>query len=549
VIMRKHSSRNGKASKKDSLTFDALLVIRLVASSLIFAGALFFGNLPHFVNVLLLVLSSVIAGYDIVLDAVSDFSDRDFFSASIVVTVITVLSCIIGFPSEATALVLLYQIGLILVSYAEGKSRLSALGLLRYNENSISDRVAKIVLRDGAGHTRFEDSIRDSAGFVLKIGMIIGVLYAVITPFFTNNTFVVSIHRALTIILISTPMSVVASMPTAYITAMCYSAEYGVVFGNAAVMESCAAAKTVLFDNDGIFTQKDPADADVRVMPEIIDKKTFLAFAAHTIYYSEQPWAKAILQTYVSDFRLQLIDNFADYPGYGAAADIGGNRVIIGTREFLDSQGIITKKTASDDGQCFHMTIAARYVGCFSIGFPTLEGCEDITIGLKENGVNRCVLLCTENDSDSRSIADELNFREVYGECSGERKFRIVKDISFSAKDPTVYVYASANDLHSAADVDMQISEEAGFADAMILPDCIPNIPFAFGVCKRAREVAAENAIFVFAVKAILIFLSIIGYCNLWFAIFIDMVAAVGTVLNTVSVTKPSLISRILNRE
>ncbi len=547
--MRKHPVRNGKASKKDTLTFDTLLVIRLVAASLIFAGALFFGNLPHFVGVLLLVLSSVIAGYDIALDAVSDLSDRNYFSISIVVTAITVLSCIIGFPSEAAALVLLYQIGLILVSYAEGKSRVSAIGLLRYNENRVSDMVAKIVFRDGAGHTRFEDSIRDSAGFVLKIGMIIGILYAIITPFFTNNTFVVSIHRALTIILISTPTTVVVSMPTTYITAMCYSAEYGVIFGNAAVMENCAAAKTVLFDNEGVFTQKDSADADVRIMPEILDKKTFLAFAAHTLYYSEQPEAKAVLQAYASDFRPQLIENFADYPGYGAEADIGGNRVIIGSRELFDSRGIDIKKGESHDEQHFHMTIAGRYVGCFSLGFPALEGGEDIAIGLKENGVGRCILLCTENDSDSRSIADDLNFREVYGECSGERKFRIIKDISSSTKAPTVYIYAAANDVHSAADVDIQVGEEVNFADAMILPDCIPNIPFAFGVCKRAREVAAENAIFVFAVKAVLIFLSIIGYCNLWFAIFIDMVAAVGAVLNTVSVTKPSLISRFLNRD
>ena len=545
--MRKHPGRNGKATKKDSLTFDTLLVIRLVAASLIFAGALFFGNLPHFVSVLLLVLSSAIAGYDIALDAVSDFSDKDYFSTSIVVTAITVLSCIIGFPSEAAALVLLYQIGLILVSYAEGKSRLSAIGLLRYNDNRVSDRVAKIAFRDGAGHTRFEDSIRDSAGFILKIGMIIGVLYAVITPFFTNNTFIVSIHRALTIILISTPMSVVVSMPAVYITALCYSAEYGVIFGNAAVMESCAAAKTVLFDNEGVFTQKDSSEADVRIMPEIIDKKTFLAFAAHTLYYSEQPEAKAILHSYGPDFRPQLIDNFADYPGYGAEADIGGNRVIIGTRELFDSRGIDIKKSASDDGQCFHMTIAGRYVGCFSLGFPTLEGGEDIAVGLKENGVNRCILLCAENDADSRSIADELNFREVYGECSGERKFRIIKDVSSSAKAPTVFIYAADNDVHSAADVDMQVSEEAGLADAMILPECIPNIPFAFGVCKRAREVAAENAVFVFVVKAVLVFLSIIGYCNLWFAIFVDMVAAVGAVLNAVMVTKPSLISRFLN--
>ena len=60
------------------------------------------------------------------------------------------------------------------------------------------------------------------------------------------------------------------------------------------------------------------------------------------------------------------------------------------------------------------------------------------------------------------------------------------------------------------------------------------------------REIAIENAVFAFVVKTILVFLSIIGYCNIWFAIFIDMVAAVATILNSIRVTSESLISAFM---
>ena len=59
------------------------------------------------------------------------------------------------------------------------------------------------------------------------------------------------------------------------------------------------------------------------------------------------------------------------------------------------------------------------------------------------------------------------------------------------------------------------------------------------------REICVENALFVFIIKAILIFLSIIGYCNLWLAIFIDFAAAVASVLNTIRVTCESLRSNL----
>jgi len=76
-------------------------------------------------------------------------------------------------------------------------------------------------------------------------------------------------------------------------------------------------------------------------------------------------------------------------------------------------------------------------------------------------------------------------------------------------------------------------------------PECINNISFAKQVALRVREISIENALFAFIVKALLIFLSIIGYCNLWFAIFIDFVAAIATILNTIRVTSESLINVI----
>ena len=71
----------------------------------------------------------------------------------------------------------------------------------------------------------------------------------------------------------------------------------------------------------------------------------------------------------------------------------------------------------------------------------------------------------------------------------------------------------------------------------------IANIPFSLQVCKRMREVSTVNAVFAFVVKTALIFLSIVGFCNIWFAIFIDMAAAIATLLATIRVTQNSFIS------
>ena len=140
----------------------------------------------------------------------------------------------------------------------------------------------------------------------------------------------------------------------------------------------------------------------------------------------------------------------------------------------------------------------------------------------------------------------ETDFSEVYGECDTEKKLRVVSELKTSAKGSVLFVYASGVETHSAADVDIRVNRRGKYADVLVSPEYLANLPFAVQICRRMREIAIENAVFAFVVKTILVFLSIIGYCNIWFAIFIDMVAAVATILNSIRVTSESLISMFM---
>ena len=66
---------------------------------------------------------------------------------------------------------------------------------------------------------------------------------------------------------------------------------------------------------------------------------------------------------------------------------------------------------------------------------------------------------------------------------------------------------------------------------------------------KRLAQLQAENAIFSFLVKALLIFLAINGKCTIWFALFLDSAAAIATVLNSIRVTQDSLLANLRRSE
>ena len=108
---------------------NTMIVIRLVVASVIFAVSLIV-KMPEFLSIILLVLAAAAAGYDIVLQAMNSIEEGEYFSVPVVVVFIALLSYFIGFAIEGAALILLYQIGLLLINYAEEHTKKSALELL-----------------------------------------------------------------------------------------------------------------------------------------------------------------------------------------------------------------------------------------------------------------------------------------------------------------------------------------------------------------------------------------------------------------------------------
>lgn len=525
-------------------SYDSVLIIRLIVASVVFAVSLIVGALPDLVRLLLLIASAGIAGYDIVLAALAEIAEREYFSTPLIVALVAIVSYAIGYAEEGAALVILYQIGLILIAYTEERTRKSALELLEYQDDTVKARITELILRDDAGTMNIESVMGGSAGVILKYAVIVSVVYAVALPIITNYSVRTAIHRAITIILIATPMSIVVSMPLAGIIGICFSARNGVFFGSAAQMETVGDTDIAVFDSVGVCCEECPQL--ISLSSAIIDDDTFLTFAAHALYYSDQPIARAIAAVYTKEHRLELISNFVDIPGYGVEVDIGNAHVVLATRELFVGRGVKLPSTKESAAQTFFMTVADRYVGSLQISSQLNADAYELASGLKEAGVSRCVLLAEDGNSESRRIAEEMDFSEFYAECDLEKKLRVVQELKTSAKGSVMFVYAEGVEAHSAADTDVRISQRGKYADVLVTPEYMANLPFAVQICKRVREIAIENAIFAFVIKMLLVFLSIIGFCNVWFAIFIDTAAAIATILNTIRVTQESLISVFL---
>lgn len=537
---RKHVKEEPRKldAAKLSATLGNSLVIRLVIATVVFAISLIV-SMPDFASILLLVLAAVLAGYDIILSAVDSVESGNFLDTPVIVVVTAVLAFFIGFGIEGAALVLLYQIGMLLLNYAKDHTRKAALDLLQDQDEQLIAHMREIVSDDEKTYMSIQKVLGGSAGLVLKLAMVLALAYAIVMPILTNMSFSVSIHRALMILLVATPFSVVASIPTAGIVGLCQSARNGVAFNDSYSLEAMADVSAAVFDKSGIFAEEHPRI--IAINSDVLDYDTFLNFVAHAVYYSEQPVANAISAVFDHDYKLEVIKDFREIPGYGVELSIDGIEVVFATRELLEQRGITLPDNRAELGTAYYMVVAGRPMGKVVISSDVNQDLEDLVPELKSVGISRCVLLSEDSKEAGQQFAEMMNFSEMYPQCDTEKKLKIISEIVRKTRGAVLFVYANGVETHSDAAVDIRVSGRAKYADAIAHPDAVSNLPLIKHISRRVREICIENALFAFIVKSVLIFLSIIGYCNLWFAIFIDFVAAVATVLNTIRVTSESL--------
>ena len=113
-----------------------ILIARLAAASILFAFVQV-SALSPILNTVLLALCAILAGYDIILEAITALKWGTFLSEPVILSVVTLVSFLIGFSTEGAALPVIYQAMKLLVLFASDKTLVNSLGLISGREEEI----------------------------------------------------------------------------------------------------------------------------------------------------------------------------------------------------------------------------------------------------------------------------------------------------------------------------------------------------------------------------------------------------------------------------
>ena len=107
--------------------FDLVLVIRLIVACITFTAALLIKSIPDAVVTVMLIISALVSGYDILAGAILSIMAGSYFDKSVLIILASILGFVFGAKIESAALILLFQLGGIFVDYAVLRTQLSVL--------------------------------------------------------------------------------------------------------------------------------------------------------------------------------------------------------------------------------------------------------------------------------------------------------------------------------------------------------------------------------------------------------------------------------------
>ena len=418
----------------------------------------------------------------------------------------------------------------------------SLTGVLRvradkeFGESTVS-KILKLVEDSAASKAKSESFITKFAHWYTPAVVLAAVILGLVPPLFVGN-WAGWINRALIFLVISCPCALVISVPLTFFGGIGGASRRGILVKGGNYLEELSNAQIVVFDKTGTLTKG--SFFVTTVHPMQCPEAELLELAAMAEAYSNHPISLSIREAYGKPIDEARVSDLQELAGHGVSAVIDGRRVLVGNERLMQESGVTVAK-CTHDGTMIHVAADGVYLGHIVISDEPKEDAADAIRLLREQGVQKTVMLTGDRESVARSVAAKLGVDEVHAELLPEDKVAAVEELlkQTTGQGRLLFVGDGVNDapVLSRADIGVAmgaLGSDAAIeaADVVLMDDKPSKIPLAIRISRRTRRIANQNIAFALAVKLLVLVLGACGAATMWEAVFADVGVAVLAILN-----------------
>lgn len=329
-------------------------------------------------------------------------------------------------------------------------------------------------------------------------------------------------RRALVFLVISCPCALVISVPLSYFAGIGLASKHGILFKGSNYLDAITEVDVVAFDKTGTLTTGEFAVQSVVGL----DQEALQTVAAME-KSSNHPIAQAILKYCPTEENISS----QDMAGYGLKND----EWLVGNLKLLDREQV----SYADALRSIPETVVAvarkgKYMGHIILA-DTIK--EDAKKAISDLPV-RAEMLSGDRQELVSKVAADLGISHAYGDLLPDGKVLHLQNVK-NAGERVAFVGDGINDAPVLALSDVGIamgglgSDMAiETADVIIQTDQPSKVACAMRIGRYTRRIVNQNIALALGVKAVVMILGLLGFANLWMAVFADSGVALLAVLN-----------------
>ena len=404
--------------------------------------------------------------------------------------------------------------------------------------------------------TRIMDSVENAAASKPKMDRFITRFSRVYTPFVVFMALATAIipsiitgnwthwvYTALTFLVISCPCALVLSVPLAFFSGIGAGSKIGILFKGGAALETLKDITSVVMDKTGTITKGNFKVQDVVTFGDVT-RNELLSLAASCEESSTHPIAKSIMEAAKEEnISYKTAESAKEIAGHGSVIKLDGSEVLAGNKKLMNQYRIAGeyKETTSYGTEVF-LAKDGVLIGAVVIADTLKDDAKSAIASLKAQKLHT-VMLTGDSESAANAIAEETGIDEVYSKLLPDEKLLKLQE-QRTKHGAVMFVGDGINDAPVLAGADCGAAMGSGAdaaieaADVVFMTSSVEAIPQAIAIGKKASRIAWQNVVFALVVKALVMILGLLGFANMWMAVFADTGVAMLCVLNSIRALK-----------
>ena len=318
------------------------------------------------------------------------------------------------------------------------------------------------------------------------------------------------------VLIIACPCAMGLATPTSIMVGTGRAAEMGVLFRKGDALQALSEVDVIALDKTGTVTEGQPSLTDL-VTANGFDRDRVLSLIAAVEAQSEHPIAEAIVRgAQTEEIAVPKATGFRSITGYGVAATVEGQDVMVGADRYMNREGIEIAALVETEAElagrgrtALYAAIDGKLAAVIAVADPVKPASQEAVAALHARGF-KVAMITGDKRETAEAIARETGIDHVIAGVLPDGKVAALDDLRAGDRK-IAFVGDGINDAPALAHADVGIAIGTGTdvaiesADVVLMSGDLRGVVNAVEVSRRTMSNIRQNLVWAFGYNVALI--------------------------------------------